>query len=245
MKIRLNKLLETLEKKLYIILPIITLFCLAGFIGSLVFPNEVLDTNTANMEESEEDIYLPLQKEGKSIKIGYEMTTESRPLKGVQVGIDKNGQPLKGTVLNYHVYVKEEDKKEYTLVSENIYDLGSQTYDFQYVYLPFSNFEKCQGQVYISFFLNEEKTMENPPALRANDNRLEHTTTCYEEESGSWTVMEGGLMLSYIYSHDTYPFLYEFRILTFVFLAASMTLSYEKAGKKRPWQKKGGMSYEK
>jgi hypothetical protein len=40
------------------------------------------------------------------------------------------------------------------------------------------------------------------------------------------------LKCSYIYTHETYPFLYDFRLLTFVFLAASMTVSYSSRKKK-------------
>lgn len=234
------------NEKIYIILPLITLFCLAGFIGSLIFPNEVLDTNTANMEETEEDFYLPLLQEGNPAKIDYEMTTESRPLKGIQVGIHKNGGRLDGMGLKYCVYRKESEKEDYHLISENVYELGSQAYDFQYVYLPFSHSEKCIGKVFITFELEpgEGREPEGFPSLRVNKRLLENTVTGYTEDNVR-NILSGGLMISYIYSHDTYPFLYEFRILTFVFLAASMTLSYEKLWKKRPWQKKGGLSYEK
>ncbi|MBD5545388.1 MAG: hypothetical protein HDR01_14405 [Lachnospiraceae bacterium] len=235
-----------LKEKLYILLPMLTLFCLAGFIGSLIFPNEVLDTNTANMEESEEDFYLPMEQEGHVTRIDYEMTTEARPLKGIQIGIHKNGGQLNGTGLKYCVYVKEAGQEKYDLVSENVYELGSQAYDFQYVYLPFSHSEKCRGQIRVTFELEpgEGGSLKEVPSLRANKNVLEDTVTGYTE-GDSRTILEGGLMISYIYSHDTYPFLYDFRILTFVFLAASMTLSYEKLWQKRPWQKKGGVSYEK
>lgn len=231
------------NEKLYIILPMITLFCLAGFIGSIIFPNQVLDTNTANMEESEEDFYLSFGQEGKPVRICYEMTTETRPLKGIQVGIYKNGSELNGVNLKYCVYVKKAEQEEYSPVSENIYELGSQTYDFQYVYLPFSDSEQCQGQVYITFEV-ENGSMEELPSLRANKKLLENTATgCMVD--GVWETVDGGLMVSYIYSHDTYPFLYEFRILTFVFLAASMTVSYEKLRGKGTWKKKGGASREK
>lgn len=232
-----------LNEKIYIILPIVTLFCLAGFIGSLIFPNQVLDTNTANMEESGEDFYLSFGQEGQPVRIRYEMTTEARPLKGIQVGIHKNGSELHGVNLKYCVYVKAAGREEYSLVDENIYELGSQTYDFQYVYLPFSHSEQCQGQVYITFEV-ENGSMEELPSLRVNKKRLENTFTGYVVD-GIEEAVDGGLMISYIYSHDTYPFLYDFRILTFVFLAASMTLSYEKLRKKSTWKKKGGASSEK
>lgn len=234
------------NEKIYIILPMITLFCLAGFIGSLILPNEVLDTNTVNMEESEEDFYLPLMQEGNPVKVDYKMTTEARPLKGIQVGIRKNGSQLTGMGLKYCVYGKESEKEDYHLISENVYDLGSQTYDFQYVYLPFSHSEKCIGKVFITFEIKMEEGTEpeSCPSLKVNKRLLENVVTGFTKD-GTRLILNGNLMISYIYSHNTYPFLYEFRILTFVFLAASMTLSYEKLWQKRPWQKKGGLSYEK
>ena len=245
MKNCFNKFLTFLNKNLHVILPMITLFCLAGFIGSLIFPNEVLDTNRVNTEESEEDFYISFLQGAEPVEIAYEMTTEARPLKGVQVGIHKNGSTLAGANLIYRVYVKQgNEETSYNLVSENVYDLGSQTYDFQYVYLPFSSSDLCQGDVRITFCYESGSGEETAPALRVNSTQLENTETSYraaEEE----TIVEGGLLISYIYSHDTYPFLYDFRILTFVFLAASMTLSYKKPERKKGWHKKGGDSDEK
>lgn len=240
MKNCFNKFLTFFNKNLQVILPMITLFCLAGFIGSLVFPNEVLDTNRANTEESEEDFYISFLRGEEPVEIAYEMTTEARPLKGVQVGIHKNGSALAGANLIYHVYVKQGDGS-YKLVSENAYDLGSQTYDFQYVYLPFSSSDLCEGKVKITFCYQPAagNTTDKAPALRVNATLLENTVTKYIVKKQE-QIVEGGLLISYIYSHDTYPFLYDFRILTFVFLAATMTLSYKKPEKKGVWRKKGG-----
>lgn len=51
----LSNLKKTIYKYAYFILPICTLLCLAGFIGSYLFPNEVLDTYEVNMKEDEKD----------------------------------------------------------------------------------------------------------------------------------------------------------------------------------------------
>lgn len=222
----LKNCITFIEKNLYIIFPIITLFCLAGFIGSLIFPNEVLDTNVANMEESEQDVFFSLLENAEPVEVTYEMTTEERPLKGVQIGIHKNGGMLEGAHLLYSVSVKQEDGT-YQRVSENSYDLGSQAYDFQYVYLPFSGSDLCMGEVKLTFSYEPGENTETAPALRMNATRLENTVTGYRVLGETKTV-EGGLMISYIYSHNTYPFLYDFRILTFVFLAVTMTFSYRR-----------------
>ncbi|MCR4896110.1 MAG: hypothetical protein K5891_04965, partial [Lachnospiraceae bacterium] len=48
-----------------LVFPLLTVICLAGFIGSLIFPNSVLDTIHVNMqeEEGEDVILLPLSYE--------------------------------------------------------------------------------------------------------------------------------------------------------------------------------------
>lgn len=251
MKNLFSKLFDNLKKKLNIILPIITLLCFAGFVGSLFFPNKVLDTNKVNMQESDEDFYIALKEADESIKVCYMMETEARPLQGVQVGISKNGKQLAGASLQYSVFVQnanseddEENEDVWTEVSENIYDLGSQAYDFQYAYLPFTNSKQCQGKVLIIFAYapgNYGKS-EDYVSLRFNHTTVDkHASSIVrnskEEEAG------GELMVSCIYSHNTYPFLYDFRILSFVFMAVSMTLQF---GNRLPKRKseEGGTVHE-
>ena len=45
------------------------------------------------------------------------------------------------------------------------------------------------------------------------------------------TAENVSLKCSYIYTHNTYPFLYDCRLLTFVFLAASMAVCYPRKKK--------------
>ncbi len=211
--------------KPHIILPIITLLCLAGFIGSYVFPNTVLDTYVINMTEEEEDteVLLPLSLQ---IPIEYKMNTGGLAMRGIQVGIHKRGHALEKTNLIYSIYAGEE------CISHNMYEVAAGD-DLQYVYLPFENYEACVGELKITFVLDAAE--ENPdafPALMANHAQVKDAKTIAENRLDQSQNEEVALKCNYIYTHDTYPFLYDFRLLTFIFLAASMTVMYPKRKKK-------------
>ena len=122
-------------------------------------------------------------------------------------------------------------------VSDNAYQV-SQGADLQYVYLPFSNYEYCKGKVEVRFFLDAaEEDADAYPALVANHAEIKEAAISVAQiETMTGEQMESddkvSLKCSHIYTHDTYPFLYDFRILTFVFLAASMTVAYPAIGKR-------------
>ena len=243
-----------------IIFPLLTLICLAGFIGSLIFPNHVLDTFIMNMdqEEGDREVLLPLSYEKPLL---YRIDTQGKALQGVQLGIHKRGLSQEGQVLAYSVKVGG------SVVSENVYSL-SEGDDLQYVYLPFQNPESCIGDLEISFLLKTdpaagaaELPIEQRAALTANFSTVDGTETILydgaqiveeaREDSGDFekdeTISDPGneqrldqeenageidknekpaLKGSHIYSHDTYPFLYDTRLLTFIFLAVSMTVAF-------------------
>ena len=210
--------------KANIVLPILTLLCLAGFIGSYIFPNTVLDTFVINMAEEEGDteVLLPLSLQ---TPIVYEMNTKGLPLRGIQVGIHKRGYALTRTNLIYSVYVGEE------CICNNVYEVASGD-DLQYVYLPFENYEKCIGDIRIVFLLDaDEEDPEAYPALMANHAKIEGTATIAENRPEGEEDTEVSLKCNHIYTHNTYPFLYDCRLLTFVFLAATMAVNYPKRKK--------------
>ena len=78
----------------------------------------------------------------------------------------------------------------------------------------------------------------------ANHHETEGTQTRYMTDKTAYAAEDYAqveavnrdlsLKCSYIYTHNTYPFLYDFRIMTFVFLAASMAVSYPAVSK---WKK--------
>lgn len=205
----------------HMILPILTLFCLAGFIGSLLFPNKVLDTYKINVTEEEGDteFTIPLSKED---TISYAMNATANPMQGIQVGISKEGETQEGVLLHYQVYRQEKDKSLGELLSDNVYEveLGD---NLQYVYLPFENSESCTGDIVVCFTYESENDTMKAPALLANHTLIKDTTTMVGD-----TKIDGSLKSMYIYTHDTYPLLYDFRLMTFVFLAASMAVTYPK-----------------
>ena len=210
----MKKILNKISKlgKPYYILPIITLLFLTGFIGSYLFPNTVLDTYVINMTETEgdEELLLPLSA---TDPVTYEMNTGTLAMRGIQVGINKQGQALSGTTLVYRVYA------EGNCVSENRYAVGNGD-DLQYVYLPLEN---------------EGETDPVLPALMANHTEVKDTVTmpAQTDIQAQQTAAPGDVSLkcSYIYTHNTYPFLYDCRLLTFVFLAASMAVCYPRRKK--------------
>lgn len=227
MKKILNKITKLVKP--YYILPIITLLFLTGFIGSYLFPNTVLDTYVINMTETDgdEEVMLPLSATAPVI---YEMNTGTLAMRGIQIGINKQGQALSGTTLVYRVYAGD------NCVSENRYAVGSGD-DLQYVYLPFENQKDCIGKLKITFQLeNAGETDPVLPALMANHTEVKDTVTTpaqtdTDTQQTGVTAENVSLKCSYIYTHNTYPFLYDCRLLTFVFLAASMAVCYPRKKK--------------
>jgi hypothetical protein len=244
----LNSFKKGIRKYGFMILPIGTLLCLAGFIGSYLFPNEVLDTYEVNVKETETDTEFIQMLTGAEDEIGYVMETDGRCLKGIQIGISKNGASLDGTELIYRVYRlpddEQDDLTERSLITEKSYDLGS-CLDGQYPYLPFGDEVDCTGRLYITFTYhangNTEGTM---PGVFANHSTVDNAATYINGEIICDTVdgQEIPRMIKnyYIYSHNTYPLLYDCRVLTFVFLAASMTVCYPKIKHKTVQSKKEG-----
>ncbi len=220
--------------------PLLTLLCLAGFAGSLIFPNEVLDTYHMNMSEEEGDVpfLLPLSYEQ---PILYEIDTAGRRMQGIQLGISKRGLPQTGQILCYNVSTGGRT------VSENVYSIEEGD-ELQYVFLPFSRPDLCYGKICVSLWVSTDSERlgeDRVAALEANHREVEtaittvpaeYVTAFFGETAGSGAVLSQeyqtgeakrpSLKGSHIYSHNTYPFLYDFRILTFVFLAVSMTLPY-------------------
>ena len=218
----LNKFKQFFSKYAYIFLPIGTLLCLAGFIGSYLFPNEVLDTYKVNVTEEEGDMEFVQFFTGAENEIGYIMETDGRPMKGFQIGISKNGQALEGTELVYRVY----DKSSMTLLDEEVYDLGA-CLDGQYPYLPFGN-ELCTGKIYITFTYRANGNTEPAPGIFMNHSEILHVATYVDGEK-----IEGNLKCYYIYSHNTYPFLYDSRVMLCVFLAATACVAFPAYSKKK------------
>lgn len=214
---------DQIRSKIHILLPLVTLFCFLGFIGSLIFPDTVLDTYIVNMEEAEGDKEEALVL-ADGAHVGYAMDTKGLAMRGIQLGINKLGKPLTG-VLCYDVYVVS-GASEKTLVSANLYDV-SQGDDMQYVYLPYVNYEQCVGQLYIDVYMQEPVPAEQAAAIMINHKEVAETETFYQDN-----VYEGSLKGNYIYTHKTYPFLYDFRVLSFIMLAVTMTVRFP-ARKKR------------
>ncbi|GEM_PF-1475583 len=225
-----------------ILLPICTLLCFAGLIGSFLIPNKVLDTVVANMSESEDDKEEVIYFTSESDEFAYVFTTEDRPLKGFQIGIDKRGQSLDGFTLSYRVYALEDEKAEVGTAKDpesaadtekagaNIPERGEMLYqgsyslsecmDGQYPYLPMEG-DALKGRVMVTFsiVLPDSYVAIDPagmPGVFVNHGSANDAVTYFNGEKAGYL-----LKTQYVYSHDTFPFLYDFRIMLFVFLAVS------------------------
>jgi len=193
-----------------------TFLLLVLLIVSFLIPKKVIDTYKINTSEEEGDTeyLLPL---GANQVITHQLTSASRPMFGIQVGLSKNGADYEQSVLYYDVYSTETQ----TLLSHNEY-LLSQGEDLQYVYLPFDNYESCLDEITISFhYENRDDSVIAAPSLLANGRNLSTSKTLVDQ-----SLISGNIKCMYIYTHDTYPLVYDLRIMLLVFLAASMTASW-------------------
>lgn len=214
----MKRIWNIIRAKIHIILPLITAVCLLGFIGSLLIPDTVLDTYIVNMQEEEDDTEEILLLSGDA-HVNYEMDTEGKAMRGIQIGINKLGKQISG-IFCYDVYVKTaSDERE--LVSSNQYEIALGD-DLQYVYLPYATYENCVGELFIDFYMQNAVSEEAAPAIMANHKEVKKTVTTYDGVEGI------SLKGNYIYTHNTYPFLYDFRVMTFIMLAATMTIAFPK-----------------
>lgn len=200
------------------ILPTITLGLALLLVLSYIFPKQVIDTYKMNMDEEYAEELLALE-EGSTIS--YTMNTGARPMKGIQPAISKQGGSFTDGILRYRVYLAQDD----ILVSDNAYALREGE-DLQYVFLPFSDFERCQGDIRIDFLYESGQDGNSAPAFLINSYRKEGTSTAVNGE-----LLEGGLKGYSVYTHDTYPLVYDLKILICLFLAASMTVNFSRKKK--------------
>ena len=193
-----------------------TILLLVLLIVSFLIPKKVIDTYKVNTSEEEGDIEYLLSLESNQV-ITHQLNSEGRPMLGIQVALSKNGAVYEKSVLNYDVY----STNTQTLLSHNEY-LLSQGEDLQYIYLPFNNYESCLDEISISFYYeNKDAPSTAAPSLLANARELSTGKTLSDER-----MLKGNIKCMYVYSHDTYPLVYDLRILVLVFLAASMTISW-------------------
>ena len=196
-----------------IVLPIITILILIGLVISIMVPKKVIDTYKVNIseEEGDKEVMISLSPEK---EVRHMLNTGSRPMLGIQVALSKNGMQYKESLLICDVYQTGTD----ILLSHNEY-LLAQGEELQYIYIPFADFEKCIGDITIQFQYKALDGQLVSPSLLANSRII----------NGSSTRMDGieypgNIKCMYVYTHDTYPLVYDLRILLFLFLAVTMTV---------------------
>jgi len=162
------------------------------------------------------------------------METDGRAMKGIQIGVSKQGAQLAGCNLIYRVYALDEslfgnnqiDVSKLTLLDEERYNLG-ECLDGQYPYLPFGN-DLCAGKIFVTFTFEANGTSDPYPGMFMNHSEIKDAGTYTD---GVLNASEN-IKVFYIYTHDTYPFLYDARVMMCIFLAASACVCYPKRKKK-------------
>lgn len=236
------------------ILPVVTAGLALLLVLSYLFPNKVLDTYVMNISEegdTEEAITLP---EGSVIS--YTMNTGKRPLRGIQPSIGMQGGPLENAVLRYRVYKKGSD----ALLSDNEYRLKElsaavlntmqalpegEAAQFaeaaRYIYLPLNDYEKCKGEIRLEF--TYESNGDEPQRLLGDGenglispylmtNNVQKDGTAVKKDG---VDIAGGLVGYTVYTHNTYPLVYDLRIMVFLFLAATAAAPLDR------WRKSAGV----
>lgn len=222
------------------ILPTVTVLLALLLILSYLIPNKVLDTYAMNIsgeDDVEEAITLP---EGSVIS--YTMNTGKRPLWGIQPGLSIQGYHFENAVLRYCVYKNRNN----VLLSENEYSLqeisasvmtAMQTLpddrkeqfadEPQYICLPFAEYEDCKGDIRIEFsyisngdepvrMQESQSEKEKAMCLMINSVQKDGSETKKDGE-----ILKGSLTGYTVYTHNTYPLVYDLRILVFLLLAAT------------------------
>lgn len=214
----MKKRADFLKKNITWILPAITAGLFALLLFSILVPKKVIDTYKTNVteEEGDKEYLIPMEQE---VPIIYEMNTGSRPMRGIHIAVAKNGGAFEKGAIICNIFSKDKN----VLVSENRYVLY-QGEDIQYVYIPFSDYEACSGAIEIQFIYDSEgNTANESPGLLANGRTVKDTVTKVDGQT-----IKGSLKTMYVYTHNTYPLVYDLRILTLLFFAASMTIPFKK-----------------
>jgi len=212
-----HHIVNFIQNRIHIILPLITLCLVILLVCSYLIPKKVIDTYRINTTEDEGDTEQLLSLEEGTV-VTYHMNTGTRPIMGMHIGIGKNGNVYETAAIICNVYTDDG-----TLVSENGY-LLSQGEDMQYIYIPFQNYTQCFGDIYMEFtYQPGNDTGVSAPGILTNGKEL---TNAYTEMNGN--KLDGNIKTIYIYTHDTYPLVYDLRILVVLFFAASMAVNYGK-----------------
>ncbi len=183
------------------------------------------------MTEAEGDEELTVYFLDTDTEFTYVFETEDRPLKGIQVGVDKGGKAFDGYDLVYKVSLATD------LITSGTGEPGyryigryplSECMDGQYPYLPIEG-DDIKGMVAVHFTIDDTNAPvkeDRLPGLFANHGSANDAYTLCNRERKDYL-----LKTMYVYSHDTYPLLYDSRIMLFVFLAATAAAYAIGAGK--------------
>lgn len=205
-----KKLIDLMEKygKIFIIFCI--LIMAMALILSYVKPRQALDTYEINMQENN-DYNIEIDK---ATTVEYYCDTGEKPLNGVQMGITRQGHEYTDGRIVCTVF-KADDKSVLGSVSQNLNEI----LQVQYVYFPFTQMTQYSGNIIISFTYEGNDT--EYPAIIANDNTTENSKTLVNGRE-----ISGSLKAYYIYSHNTYPLVFDLKIFLAIFITVFFTLPF-------------------
>ncbi len=203
-----DKIMELFEKygNLFV------LFCIAisalGIVLSYVFPNESFDSIDVNLEEGS-DFEIPLTQ-GSFVE--YKCNSGERPMAGIQVYISKKDAEFTDGRLIYEVY-NGDGTKLLGAGEQLLKDLS----DEQFVYLPFTGMNECNGDLTIKiYYMGSEATA---PVVIANQKAVENASTFVD---GS--LITGNIKSSYIYINYTHPLVFDLKVMLAIFVTVFFTL---------------------
>lgn len=212
-----DKIIRLLEKYGTIFVLLCIAAAIAGLVISYVFPNKILVTREVNVETGSE-YYIPLTKE--SI-IEYRCNSGDTPMIGIQIGISKEGAEFTDGKIVYEIY-----DNAGTLLGTGE-QLLKDIFDVQDVYLPFPGSTQYSGDLLIKFTYAGSEAVA--PSLIANKKET------VEDEKAATIVdgsqIAGNLRSYYIYSRNTYPLVFDLKVMLAIFVTVFFTLDSKKKKK--------------
>lgn len=233
-------------------LPIITAGLALLLVLSWLFPNRVLDTYEMNISTSKEEEKLIPLFDGSvlsyTMNTGNRPLRGIQPGVGLQGFRFTKGQircrvyrEPSHELVSDNVYPLSELTQGMQANLDSGMDAGL-SLEAMYTYIPFADYEKCKGDIVIEFSYEnmgetpepfnggsvpgddgtapgEAAIRENAvPALLVNSVQKENTKTSLDGAE-----YDGGLCGYSVYTHNTYPLVYDLRLMICIFLAASVS----------------------
>lgn len=207
-----NNIISLLEKHGRTVILFCIITAVLGIAFSYIYPNEVLYSTDVNIDE-DSDYKIPLS-EGNYIE--YKCNSGINPMAGIQVWICKEGNEFTEGKIIYEVY-----NGDSTVLFGTGEQLLNDIYNLQFVFLPFKGMKECKGDLTIKFYC--VGTGVAAPVLIANQKKIEAVST-----SVDGNLISGNLKVSNIYIKNTYPLVFDLKVMLTMFVTVFFTLERKK-----------------